>query len=88
MSSIEESRRQEGKVMQYQNPFWGMMNYDYVQQQMQQYHIGQIKNTYECAEKLRDFLDSTDKVAPEYQQAAWLECCAVLMDYYQKHNIV
>ena len=74
--------------MQYQNPFWGMMNYDYVQQQMQQYHMGQIRNTYECAHKLKDFLDSTDKIAPEYQQAAWLECCEVLMDYYQKHNII
>ena len=30
-----------GKNMQYQNPFWGMMNYDYIQQQAQQYHMGQ-----------------------------------------------
>ncbi len=76
--------------MHYQNPFWGMMNYDYIQQQQQtqQYHMRQVKNTYECTNKLKEFLDSTDKIAPEYQQAAWLECCVVLMDYYQKHNIV
>jgi hypothetical protein len=54
---------------------------------MQQYHMGQIRNTYKCAQKLKDFSDSTDKIASEYQQAAWMECCAVLMDYYQKHNI-
>ena len=49
--------------------------------------MGKIRNIYEYAQKLKDFLDSTDKIAPEYQQAAWLECCAVMMEYYQKHNV-
>ena len=30
---------------------------------MQQYHMGQIRNTYKCAQRLKDFLDSTDKIA-------------------------
>lgn len=45
---------EERKIMQYQNPFWGMMNYDYIQQKAQQYHMGQVRNTYECAHKLKD----------------------------------
>lgn len=68
------------------NPISNIWNYDYVQQQAQQHHNEQIWNVADSVKKLKDFLDSTDKIEPEYQNMASVEFCALLMDYFQKHS--
>ena len=40
----------------------------------------------ETAKKLKDFLDSCDKVDEAYKSALLAHCSAVLIDYAQKHN--
>lgn len=60
---------------------------DYIQQQcQQQYHINQQVQVLETAKKLKDFLDSCDKVDEAYKSALLAHCSAVLIDYAQKHN--
>ncbi len=63
-----------------------IFNFSYVQQQAQQHHDQQIYNVTDAAKKLKDFLDSTDKIEPQYQNMASAEFCAVLLDYLQKHQ--
>lgn len=63
-------------------------NYNYIQQQaQQQYHQNQVQQVMEAAHKLKDFLDSVDKVDSAYQGALTAACCAVLADYAEKHGI-
>ncbi len=63
-----------------------LFNYNYIQQQAKQHHEQQIYNVTDAAKKLKDFLDSTDKIEPQYQNMASAEFCAVLLDYFQKHQ--
>ena len=50
-------------------PIYNIWNYNYIQQQEQRnHHFKQVTQTIESAQKLRDFLDSIDKVEPAYQQ--------------------
>lgn len=71
------------------NPLNNIWNYNYIQQQaQQQYHQQQVFQVADTARKLKEFLDSVDHVAPEYQGALNTECCAVLLDYAHKHNLI
>lgn len=63
-----------------------MFNYDYIQQQAQKYHNEQVHNVADAVNKLKDFLDSTDKIEPQYQNIASTEFCAVMFDYMQRHQ--
>ncbi len=73
--------------MQYNNSIYNLFNMDYIQQQcQQQYHINQQVQVLETAKKLKDFLDSCDKVDEAYKSALLSHCSAVLIDYAQKHN--
>ena len=64
-----------------------IFNQQYIQQQaQQQYHYEQIYNVTDAGKKLKDFLDSIDKIEPQYREMAAAELCAVLFDYLQKHN--
>jgi len=55
---------------------------DYIQQQcQQQYHINQQVQVLETAKKLKDFLDSCDKVDEAYKSALLAHCSTVLIDY-------
>ena len=57
---------------------YNIWNYDYIQQQaQQQYHQNQVFQVVDTARKLQDFLDSADKVDPQYKEAMTAECCAV-----------
>lgn len=58
-----------------------MYNMSYIQQQAQLYRQNQTMQITECARKLQDFLDSADKIAPEYQPAAMAAFCAVFIDH-------
>lgn len=70
----------------YNNQFYNIWNYNYIQQEVQRYHNNQVAQTFDCAQKLKDFLESIDRVEPQYQTQMIMECCAVLMDYAQKHG--
>ena len=49
---------------------YNIWNYDYIQQQaQQQYHQNQVFQVVDTARKLQDFLDSSDKVDPQYKEA-------------------
>ena len=66
-----------------------IFNQQYIQQQAQQQnHYEQIYNVTDAGKKLKDFLDSIDKIEPQYREMASAEFCAVLLDYLQKHNKV
>lgn len=71
------------------NPISNIWNYPYIEQQaQQQFHQQQTFHVAEAAKKLKDLLDSTEHVAPEYQRAMTAECCVVLLDYAHKHNLI
>ena len=64
-----------------------MFNYDYIQQQAQQQK--DIKNFWQIqdsAKKLRDFLDSVEKIDIEYSNFATAELCSILFNYIQNHK--
>lgn len=64
-----------------------IFNQQYIQQQaQQQHHYEQIYHVADAVKKLKDFLDSTEKIEPQYRQMAIIDFCAVLAEYDQKHN--
>ena len=67
-----------------------ILNRQYIEQQAQQQqeHINQVIEVQKSAKALKDFLDGTEKIRPEYQQMAKAEYCAVLYDYMRKHNMI
>lgn len=66
-----------------------IFNQQYIQQQaQQQHHYKQLHHVADAVRKLKDFLDSTDNIEPQYREMASAEFCAVLLDYLQKHNKV
>lgn len=71
-----------------QNPIYNIWDYNYIQQQAQQYHQSQVRQVLDCAKKLQDFLDSSDQVASEYQNALLAECCAVLYNHGKKNRYI
>lgn len=78
--------------MIYYNPIYGIFNEEKMQEQMrqqqlQQFHNEQMLKTYDCAHKLQEFLESADKVSPQYQDIAALQCCSVLGEYFMKQNM-
>lgn len=73
------------------NPFYEIFNRQYIQQQailQQQNHISQVMEVQKSAKALKDFLDSSDKIQPAYQQMATSEYCAILCDYLREHNMI
>lgn len=66
------------------NPFYEIFNQQYIQEQAQQYHRGQVWQVKQSTHKLKDFLDSLDKIDPPYQDVARQEFCAVLFDFFVK----
>ncbi len=66
--------------------FNNIFNYDYIQQQAQAHDNEQKHNVFDSVKKLKEFLDSTEKIEPQYQKMACDEFCAVLLEYIQKHN--
>lgn len=64
-----------------------MFNYDYISQRAQQeHHEKQVKQVLESAQKLKDFLDSTDNIEPAYQNMANSEFCAILLAYMNRYG--
>lgn len=71
-----------GVIMFDQNEVYRIFNQQLIQTQIQQiqqqYHNEQVWKVSDCARKLDDFLKSVEAIAPEYQQLAFSECCAIL----------
>jgi hypothetical protein len=66
-----------------------MFNCEYVQQQAQQQHeFNQICQVQDSVKKLKDFLESTDKIEMPYQNMASLEFCSVIFDYMKNHGMM
>ena len=64
-----------------------IFNQQYIQQQaQQQHHYEQMYHVADAVNKLKDFLDSTDNIEPQYREMASAEFCALLLDYFEKHN--
>lgn len=64
----------------FNNNLW---NWDYIQQQQMQaqYHQNQMNQVFDCTKKLKDFLDSMDKIDPAYQSLAAMQICAMIFDH-------
>lgn len=66
-----------------------MFNQQYIMDQLRMQHQNeQMIRSFECAKKLEDFMDSMDKVEPEYQWFAFEQCCEVFAKYMRKHNMI
>ena len=51
------------------NSFNNMWNWDYIQQQQAlQHHQNQVYQIADCAKKLKDFLESAEKIDPSYEK--------------------
>ncbi len=72
--------------MYWNNNIW---NTQYIQQiAAQQNHNNQIEEVKKSVKALKDFLESSVKIQPQYQQMAMEAYCAVLTEYFsQKNNI-
>lgn len=68
----------------YENIF----NQNFIQQQAQQNdrNFQQAKNVLDSTQKLKKFLNSLEKIEPDYQNGAIICFCSVLWDYFQKRN--
>lgn len=58
--------------------YYNMFNQDYMRQMAQQHHLEQTVYVIDSARKLKDFLDSTDKIEPQYIGAAFNEFLAII----------
>lgn len=70
------------------NPLYELLNAQYIQQAQKQYHDSQIEEIRKSAKALYDFLDSNDKIAPEYRKMAQEEYCAIFYAYMKKHGMI
>lgn len=68
------------------NPFNQIFNDTYIHQQATRAHEQQIENVLNSAHKLKEFLDSTEDIKPEYRQEASIAFCSILADYLKKHG--
>lgn len=60
-------------------PIYNMYDPEVLRQQAAMYHEHQIQQILDCLHKLNDFLDSAEKVAPEYQSQLLASACALVI---------
>ena len=66
-------------------PIYSIYDQQVLQQQAAMYRANQEKQIVDCLCKLNDFLDSAEKVAPEYQAQLLAAACAwILIRQQQK----
>lgn len=70
------------------NPLIDIFNYQYIQQQAQEHHFSQIFEVQKSVKALKDFLESFDKIEPNYHQLANNEYCTILVEYFRKHGVI
>lgn len=75
--------------MVYQNPVYGIFNQPFIEFQLnRQHHNTQVIKSIDCADKLKDFLESIDEVESAYQNFAMEQCCIVVGNYMKKHRML
>lgn len=71
------------------NPVYGIFNQPFIEAQLRQQHRNdQILKSIDCANKLKELLDSIDKVEPAYQYIVLDQCCIVIGNYMKKHGVI
>ena len=66
-----------------------MFNYEHILQQAQKnHHFEQVYQVQDSAKKLKDFLESTDKIDQSYQYMASIEFCAIVYEHIKKHGMM
>ncbi len=69
------------------NSIYGVINPDILQMEhRRQHHNAQMANTYDCAKKLEEFMESACKVEPAYQQMAYEQCLLAICRFMGEHN--
>lgn len=63
-----------------------IFNYKYIQRQAQKRHSTQIAKIQESANKLKDFIDSTYEIDPDYKDEAWKQFFAIIGYYLGKNS--
>lgn len=72
--------------MVYGNSVYSIFNKSFIEAQSgQQPQNDQVIKLLDSANKLKDFLESTDKIEPDYQSAALKQYCIVIGDYMKMH---
>lgn len=75
--------------MVYENSVCSIFNQPFIEAQSEQQHQNdQVIKLLDSANKLKDFLESTDKVEPDYQSAALKQYCIVITDYMKMHGML
>ena len=67
-------------------PIYNMYDQQVLQQQAAMYHARQEIQIADCLQKLNDFLDSAEKVAPAYQAQLLAAACGVILLRQQKNQ--
>jgi len=70
------------------NPFRNMWNTPYIQEYAAYQNSLNSQETAacDCIQKLKDFLDSTEKIDPKNQNIVGATCCMIVIDYIKKHS--
>ena len=68
------------------NPLYNILNTDYIQQQALQYQKMQELHIAESCHKMREFLNSLDKIDPANRQNASIAFCAIICDWLKQQN--
>lgn len=75
--------------MVYENSVYSIFDQSFIEAQLrQQHHNDQVIKLLDSANKLKDFLESTDKVEPDYQSAALKQYGIVIGDYMKMHGML
>ena len=70
-----------------QSPFYNMFNQSYMMQMAQrQYNMQQVANVQISVHKLKDFLESTEKISPEYTGLAIGEFLNTINTHYNNQR--
>jgi hypothetical protein len=69
------------------NPFESLWNIPYINSHIIN-HNNQSQEiaACECVNKLKEFLDSTEKVDSQHQREVGYACCLIILDYIKKHS--
>lgn len=75
--------------MEYQYPLYNIFNQTVIETQLRQrHHNEQIIKSMDCVNKLKEFLESIDKVESDYQNIALEQCCILIVNYMKIHGIL
>ena len=68
------------------NSLYGVFDKQYIEQHADSHHQEQVKNVQDAIKNLHDFLDSMDKIEPQYREMANREICLILLNYLNRNR--